>query len=120
MDPLFPSQGNPPAPMLKDVRGPAKRVIRYFWIKPGDLGMAGESARIYAEVIGTEADDEAAPLGAPISYDVVGAETSSIFDDTGAIPWTNVAKSLVETYGLAINMASWARVGEWARADVTR
>ncbi|MGK3949927.1 hypothetical protein [Microbacterium sp. K2] len=118
MDPMFPSQGNPPAEMLQDLRGSEKRAINYFWILVGELGLDGTSGRYYAEVVGTHSNAEDEPSTSPLSYDVVGASSDDIFEEGDVPPFREATEFLTTRHGLTLDPASWIVVGDPPRERV--
>lgn len=121
MDPMFPSQGNPPAPMLRDIRGSAKRAINFFWIVPGELAMDGEGGRIFAEVFGTETYDPVAYRDHVVSYDVISASTPNFFEDEHEERrWDETVTFLADRHGLVIDPRSWHVIEDVICAAVFR
>lgn len=112
MDPMFPSQGNPPAAMFQDLRGSGKRTINYFWVLVGDLAMDGTSGRYFFEVVGTAGDAPDEPKTSPLSYDVLSAESDDIFSEGEPAPFTEAAEAYIQRYGLLVDPASWVAVPE--------
>jgi hypothetical protein len=104
MDPILPSQGNAPAPMLQDVRGSAKRAIDYFHLIIGDAPN-GSSGRRDVQLIGT---DDADSLRAPLSYDAFEMEIDDISTESGIVRVRQTLTEVVARFGLYLDTSSWS------------
>lgn len=110
MDVLFPHQGNPPAPMLKDIRGSAKRAINFAWYQVGELGMDGTSGRIYIEVTGTASAGRDEFRSSPLSCDVIGSTTDDVFGEYEEPDFRGEVEYLLDLYGLPADPTSWTTI----------
>lgn len=104
MDPMFPSQGDAPAPMLQDVRGSAKRAINYFRVIVGEPAQHGASARHPMQLIGAI---DAQSLRAPLSYDAFEVEIDDIFTENGTLRVQRMIAEVVARFGLHLDASSW-------------
>ena len=105
MDPMFPSQGNAPAPMLQDVRGSAKRAINYFRVMIGELAQNGASGRRQMQLIGAA---DAQSLRAPLSYDAFEVEIDEVFTESGTLRVQRMITEVVARFGLHLDTSSWS------------
>lgn len=104
MDPILPSQGNAPAPMLQDVRGSGKRAINYFHVIVSDASI-GTSGRREVQLIGA---DDADSLRVPLSYDAFEVEIDDISTERGSSQVRKMITGAVARFGLSLDPSSWS------------